>query len=85
MGILFALYSNQIILKVKLMSSIAQQIFTIAENNENAIVTVETLRGKVVTGKVIMLDYRSFGLQHESGSRDLFVISQIKTVNEVDV
>jgi len=56
---------------------------TIAENNENAIVTVGTLRGKVVTGKIIMLDHRSFGLQHESGERDLFLISQIKTVTEI--
>jgi hypothetical protein len=65
------------------MTNIPQQIFTIAENNENAIVTVETLRGKVVTGKIIMLDYRSFGIENESGERDLFLMSQIKTVTEI--
>jgi len=64
------------------MSSIGQQIFAISEKDKNAIVTVETLRGKVVTGKIIMLDHRSFGLQDESGERDLFLISQIKTVTE---
>ena len=64
------------------MTSIAQQIFAIFEKDGNAIVTVKTLRGKVVTGKIIMLDYRSFGLQHESGDRDLFLISQIKSVLE---
>jgi hypothetical protein len=66
------------------MSNIAQEIFAISERDENAIVTVETLRRKVVTGKIIMLDHRSFGLQHESGDRDLFLISQIKTVTEVN-
>jgi len=65
------------------MGSIAQQIFTIAENNKNAIVTVETLRGKIVTGKIIMLDYRSFGIENKSGERDLFLMSQIKTVTEI--
>lgn len=69
--------------KEKPMINIAQQIFAISEKDENAIVTVETLRGKVVTGKIIMLDHRSFGLQHEGASRDLFVISQIKTVTEI--
>jgi len=66
------------------MSSIGQKLFALAEKDENIIVTVETLRGKVMTGKVILLDHRSFGLQHESGDRDLFLISQIKTVTEVN-
>ena len=66
------------------MSSIGQKLFALAEKDENIIVTVETLRGKVMTGKVILLDHRSFGLQHENGERDLFMISQIKTVNEVN-
>lgn len=65
------------------MSSIGQKLFALAEKDENIIVTVETLRGKVMTGKVILLDHRSFGLQHENGERDLFMISQIKTVTEV--
>ena len=65
------------------MTNIPQQIFTITENNENAIVTVETLRGKIVTGKIIMLDYRSFGIENESGERDLFLMSQIKSVTEI--
>jgi hypothetical protein len=64
------------------MTNIAQQIFTISDNNKNAIVTVETLRGKIVTGKIIMLDYRSLGIENKSGERDLFLMSQIKTVTE---
>ena len=60
--------------------TIAKQIFSISEKDENAIVTVETLRGKVVTGKTIMLDFRSFGIEDEMGGRDLFLISQIKNV-----
>ena len=54
--------------------SIAKQIFTISEKEENAIITIETLRGEVVTGKIVMLDYRSFGLEQENGERELFVM-----------
>jgi hypothetical protein len=64
------------------VSSIAQQIFTIAENNKNAIVTVETLRGKI-TGKILTLDGNCLRLQQESGIRDIFMVGDIKTVTEV--
>ena len=65
------------------MTNIAQQIFTIFEKDENAIITIETLRGEIVTGKIVMLDYRSFGLEQENGERELFVARQVKSVVEV--
>ena len=65
------------------MSNIAQQIFAISEKDKNAIITIKTAKGLEFTGKIILLDHRSIGIEQENDQRELLFIRQILEVTEV--
>jgi len=64
------------------MSSIAQQILTMFERDKDITITIKTAKGLEFTGKIIMLDNRSVGIEQDNGQNDLLFIRHILEVTE---
>ena len=64
------------------MSSIGQQIFAISEKDKDTVITLKTAKGLEYTGKIIMLDNRSVGIEQDNGQNDLLFIRHILEVTE---